>query len=396
MQMILVRVCLSLLCFLSFTTLGYSQTVFDFANIYENITSGYRKQVIPISEQSKPLQLNFQTYLMSIYTLDEQREILTVTMVISLQWIDPRLTWEPSLYGNTTRVIITTDDIWLPYVYLVNSADDLERLGHDADSYAYVTSTGFVYWNPGGVMKAKCRTDISKFPFDVQTCEFQLGMWGVSKVDVNTTLVSNKSLLTYFIPTSDWELISYKQYILKVEMSRTFVLELSIKRRPLYNIVTVILPTMLFALMNPMVFILPVESGERVSFGMTILLAYAIFLTLVASSVPVSSNPICVLLVLMVFIMIISGVIVIWVIISINYYYRQDTNGVSSCMKRLLLYYHRNDKANYVKDGLCITSENFRFSGKDVSRTLDAIFITISYVTLIGMISGFYVFVFVR
>jgi hypothetical protein len=66
-------------------------------------------------------------------------------MVISLQWIDPRLTWEPSLYGNTTRVIITTDDIWLPYVYLVNSAADLEPLGHDADSYAYVTSTGFVY-----------------------------------------------------------------------------------------------------------------------------------------------------------------------------------------------------------------------------------------------------------
>jgi hypothetical protein len=48
--------------------------------------------------------------------------------------------------------------------------------------------------------------------------------------------------------------------------------------------------------------------------------------------------------------------------ISTNYYYRQDINGVSSCMKRLLLYYHRNDKANYVKDGLCITSKNFRFS----------------------------------
>ena len=338
MQMILVRVCLSLLCFLSFTTLGYSQTVFDFANIYENITSGYRKQVIPISEQLKPLQLNFQTYLMSIYTLEEQREILTVTMVISLQWIDPRLTWEPSLYGNTTRVIITTDDIWLPYVYLVNSADDLEPLGHDADSYAYATSSGFVYWNPGGVMKAKCRTDISKFPFDVQTCEFLFGMWGVSKMDVNTTLVSDKSLLTYFIPTSDWELISYKQYILEVEMSRTFVLELSIKRRPLYNIVIVILPTMLFTLMNPMAFILPIESGERVS-----------------------SNPICVLLVLMVFIMILSGVIVICVIISINYYYRQDLNDVSSCMKRLLLYYHKNGKTNYVKDGSCISRKNFNF-----------------------------------
>jgi hypothetical protein len=42
----------------------------------------------------------------------------------------------------------------------------------------------------------------------------------------------------------------------------------------------------------------------------------------------VSSNPICVLLVLMVFIMILSGVIVICVIISINYYYRQSEVGI--------------------------------------------------------------------
>jgi hypothetical protein len=36
-------------------------------------------------------------------------------------------------------------------------------------------------------------------------------------------------------------------------------------------------------------------------------------------------------------------------------------------MKRLLLYYHRNDKANYVKDGLYITSKNFRFSGGSIN-----------------------------
>jgi hypothetical protein len=80
------------------------------------------------------------------------------------------------------------------------------------DSIGSMNAMGFIRVNNiVGKITAKCRTDISKFPFDVQTCEFQLGMWGVSKVDVNTTLVSNKSLLTYFIPTSDWELISYKQ-----------------------------------------------------------------------------------------------------------------------------------------------------------------------------------------
>jgi hypothetical protein len=58
--------------------------------------------------------------------------------------------------------------------------------------------------------------------------------------------------------------------------------KLKIKRRALYYGVMIIAPTVLFALMNPLVFLLPIESGERVSLAMTILLSYAIFLTLMS------------------------------------------------------------------------------------------------------------------
>lgn len=70
MKMILVRVCLSLLCFLSFTTLVYSQTVYDFASIKKIL------QVVIVRTFFR--SLNVQTHLMSIYTLEEQREITTV------------------------------------------------------------------------------------------------------------------------------------------------------------------------------------------------------------------------------------------------------------------------------------------------------------------------------
>jgi hypothetical protein len=46
----------------------------------------------------------------------------------------------------------------------------------------------------------------------------------------------------------------------------------------MYYGVMVIAPTVLFALLNPLVFLLPVESGERVGLAMTILLSYALFL----------------------------------------------------------------------------------------------------------------------
>jgi hypothetical protein len=48
----------------------------------------------------------------------------------------------------------------------------------------------------------------------------------------------------------------------------------TIKRHPLYYSIIVICPTTLFVALNPLVFLLPVESGERIGLSMTILLSY--------------------------------------------------------------------------------------------------------------------------
>jgi hypothetical protein len=64
------------------------------------------------------------------------------------------------------------------------------------------------------------------------------------------------------------------------------VFAFTIKRKPtLYNL-TVILPLVCQFIQNDMVFLLPVDSGEWVSFAVTILLAYSIFMASLSSTMP--------------------------------------------------------------------------------------------------------------
>ena len=111
--------------------------------------------------------------------------------------------------------------------------------------------------------------------------------------------------LTHFIENSDWQFVEAK--LTTYPSHPIFTVDLTIKRNSLYNVVAVVLPTLLFSIMNPLMFCVLTEAGERISLGMTILMAYAILLTIVWSSIPAKSNPICVLIVSLVLIMIVSG-----------------------------------------------------------------------------------------
>ena len=96
----------------------------------------------------------------------------------------------------------------------------------------------------------------------------------------------------------------------------------TIKRAPLYYNIVVACPTLLFSLLNPLVFLLPVESGDRIGLSTTILLSYAIFLTMVQMAVPASSNPMSLLLVMMIVTITVSGICVAVTIYISSIYHR--------------------------------------------------------------------------
>ncbi|KAL8596823.1 hypothetical protein ACOMHN_027152 [Nucella lapillus] len=54
-----------------------------------------------------------------------------------------------------------------------------------------------------------------------------------------------------------------------------------------------ILPILLLSLLNCLVFLLPVESGEKMTVSVTIFLSFAVFLSLIDSSLPPNSDSVC-------------------------------------------------------------------------------------------------------
>lgn len=50
------------------------------------------------------------------------------------------------------------------------------------------------------------------------------------------------------------------------------------------------IPCMLLSMLTCLTFCLPVESGEKVSLGLTVLLSFSVFMLLVAESMPATSE----------------------------------------------------------------------------------------------------------
>ena len=69
------------------------------------------------------------------------------------------------------------------------------------------------------------------------------------------------------------------------------VFGIELRRNPTFLIVNILTPIVCLSVLNPVVFLLPHESGERVSFSTTVLLSFTVFLNVIEDNVPKSSNP---------------------------------------------------------------------------------------------------------
>ena len=85
------------------------------------------------------------------------------------------------------------------------------------------------------------------------------------------------------------------------------------------------------SILNVFVCLLPADSGERVGYAITVLLAIAVFLTISSDSLPATSNSRISTISLLLFTdVIISAIIVILVIIGLRFYHRRDKSKVSN------------------------------------------------------------------
>ena len=101
--------------------------------------------------------------------------------------------------------------------------------------------------------------------------------------------------LDEFQANSEWDLIDSSVAENVDDQRAGLIFTLKLKRKPLYTILNVISPIWMLSILNIFVFMLPCDSGEKASYAVTVFLAFAVFLSIISSSLPTNSESISIM-----------------------------------------------------------------------------------------------------
>lgn len=163
-----------------------------------------------------------------------------------------------------------------------------------ADKTVRIHYNGEVRWEPPAVLSTSCDIDVTFFPYDSQTCDIELASWGFPLGTVNLTLLKSAINLEDYRPNGEMELVTTSQYIDvltedDLEFSELFF-KMRFKRYYGHYLMSVLVPTILTAVLTFVTFFLPLESGDKIGYILTVLLALAVLLTLFADGMPTTSK----------------------------------------------------------------------------------------------------------
>ncbi|XP_033746896.1 acetylcholine receptor subunit alpha-1-B-like [Pecten maximus] len=261
-------------------------------------------------------------HVTSIHELEEMTGRFTVVAFLYIYWIDERLSWTSSSYGDISEMEFPQSDVWKPALTLSNPFSRLKPLGSNDNLIRY-KHNGDATWNVGDVMQAICDVDVTYYPFDKQVCPLYFRIWGYEQSDIVLTPSANEVGFRYYVENTEWDVIKTENEVV-VSGSPYIVYKFHLQRKSTFFIISIYIPVVLLTGLCPLVFLLPAESEERISFSITCLLAIAVFLTIVSESLPRSSSPISVLSFFLMCDLVLATCLCVLTVLGLQIYHRKD------------------------------------------------------------------------
>ncbi|GFO36922.1 neuronal acetylcholine receptor subunit alpha-6 [Plakobranchus ocellatus] len=225
---------------------------------------------------------------------DERNQVMTTNVWLDQEWKDEKFQWDPDDFNGLKVLRIPCRHIWKPDIVLYNSVEDYTD-GY-MQSLAMVHNDGTVFWPPIVRFQSTCKIDITFFPFDDQLCRMKLGSWAYDGFQVD---VYNRTVpvdLSNYVSNGEWQLMNVKvkrnvvYYPCCPEPFPDVIFTIHLRRRTLYYTYNVIIPCVMLSCLTLLVFWMSPTSGEKVTLGLTVLLAFSVFMLLIAENMPATSN----------------------------------------------------------------------------------------------------------
>ncbi|XP_074515377.1 acetylcholine receptor subunit alpha-like isoform X1 [Sebastes fasciatus] len=291
------------------------------------VRSQVTRHISPICINIHCHQLSKHIYLDS---QDEVNQIVSSNVRVKQQWKDVNLQWNPEDYSGIKKIRVPSTDIWRPDLVLYNNADGDFAIVHETK--VLLEHTGMITWNPPAIFKSYCEIIVLHFPFDLQNCSMKLGTW---TYDGNLVVVnpdSDRPDLSNFMESGEWvmkDFRGWKHWVYYACCPDTPYLDITyhflMLRLPLYFIVNVIIPCMLFSFLTGLVFYLPTDSGEKMTLSISVLLSLTVFLLVIVELIPSTSSAVPLIGKYMLFTMVFVIASIIITVIVINTHHRSPS-----------------------------------------------------------------------
>ncbi|KAM3721989.1 Acetylcholine receptor [Dirofilaria immitis] len=329
-----------------------------FRHIRYDLLIDYNKLVRPINNKTNALVVRFKLKLSQLLDVHEKNQIMTTNVWLQHTWTDIKLKWNPEEYGGVNVLYIPSDMIWIPDIVLYNNADGNYQVS--SLTKAKLSFNGTVEWAPPATYKSMCQINVEWFPFDEQTCEMKFGSWtynglevdlkhkesdierkekkiipGIDGEYIETIWIVDQGIdLSDYYPSGEWDILGVpsKRHEIRYPCCESpfidLTYEIHLRRKTLFYTMNLIIPIVGISFLTALVFYLPSDGGEKISFCISILISLTIFLLLLVEITPSTSLVIPLIGKYLLFTMILVTLSIIVTIITLNVHNRSPTTHV--------------------------------------------------------------------
>ncbi|XP_046373235.2 neuronal acetylcholine receptor subunit alpha-10-like isoform X2 [Haliotis rufescens] len=262
--------------------------------LLDKVFTNYHSDVRPICGTDAPIEVKIGIAIRQVIELDEPKQILTINAWLRLNWYDCQFTWNATEYGGISSLILPYAKVWTPDITLYDNAGD--ELAGLKDYRPVINSDGSASYNFPTIIQSLCKVDVTYFPFDTQTCALKFGSWAYHGLQVNSTNRASAGDMSNFKVNTEWDLVSVPverhvvYYGCCPEPYPDVTFYVNLRRKPLFYTLNLLFPCILITTVALLGFLLPPDSGEKVSLEITVLLSLAVFLLVVSETLPPTSE----------------------------------------------------------------------------------------------------------
>ncbi|KAG7231533.1 hypothetical protein INR49_011580, partial [Caranx melampygus] len=297
--------------------------------LLRELLKDYNPMERPVANDSQALTVQFSFTLMQVMDVDEKNQILTTNAWLQMHWYDHYLQWNQSEYPGVKNLRFTPDQVWTPDILLYNSAHD--KFDATFKTNVLVNSSGFCEYLPPGIFISTCNVDVRWFPFDIQRCELKFGSWTFDGWLLDIQM--KEADVSGYMRNGEWDLLEVPGgrhevfYDCCAEPYPDVTFVVTLRRRTLFYALNLLIPCVLLSSMTLLVFLLPANSGEKISLGITVLLSLTVFMLMVAEIMPATSDSVPLIGQYFASTMVIVGMSVVATVIVLQFHHHSPDSG---------------------------------------------------------------------